>query len=88
MKKIIKGKRVFKVKKRGKNMNATLEKPETLINYLNNEDLIFINGMKSYIKELKALPPEKAKQEAEKALFRTGVTDENGKVKENIVSWE
>lgn len=53
---------------------------------LNEIDEEYIEGMRAYIRRLKALPAEEAKMEAEAALLRTGVIDNNGNLKENIVS--
>lgn len=46
-------------------------------------DAKMIAGMDRYIEELKTIPVEQAME----ILRRTGVVDESGKPKENIVSW-
>ncbi len=46
-------------------------------------DAKMIAGMDRYIEELKTIPVEQAME----ILRRTGVVDESGKTKENIVSW-
>ena len=48
---------------------------------LNATDKVYCDGMRAYIRQWKEMPSEKAKIEAEKALFRTGVIDKNGNVK-------
>jgi len=48
-------------------------------------------AMDSYISELKRVKkesPEKAYNDAKKALIRTGVMTKNGNMKKKIVSWE
>ena len=55
---------------------------------LQQSDKEYIEGMKRYLEELKQQPPEQAKDEAKKALIRTGVLTRNGKPKKTIVSWE
>ena len=42
--------------------------------------------LERHLAELKALPREQAIEEAREALYETGVTDEDGKVKERIVT--
>ena len=46
----------------------------------------FAEFVKHYIAELNALPPEEARRISKENLIRTGVLDENGNVKENIVT--
>lgn len=46
-------------------------------------DTEMLKGMDRYIEELKTIPVEQALE----ILRRTGVIDETGKTKENIVSW-
>lgn len=46
-------------------------------------DTEMIKGMDRYIEELKKITPEQAFE----ILRRTGVVGEDGKTKENIVSW-
>lgn len=46
-----------------------------------------IRGMDEYIEYLKSLPPEQARKDARQTLIKTGVLDEDGNPKENIVSW-
>ena len=65
-----------------KNMTATL------LLGMDKEDAEFIEGMRQYINKLRSLSPECAKKEAQEALIRTGVLDEHGNPKKNIVSWE
>lgn len=55
---------------------------------LQKDDAKFLEEMDRYIEQLKSRPPQVAKKEAREALYRTGVIDQNGKLKENIVSWE
>lgn len=45
-----------------------------------------IENMKQYLEKIKSLPPEERKVEAKKSLFESGVADENGKIKEQIVT--
>lgn len=46
-------------------------------------DMEMLKGMDRYIEDLKTIPVEQALE----ILRRTGVIDETGKTKENIVSW-
>lgn len=46
----------------------------------------FAKSVKEYIKSLKAMDPEKAKQISRDTLIKTGVLDENGNTKETIVT--
>lgn len=46
-------------------------------------DAEMIKGMDRYIEELKSISVEEARE----ILKRTGVLDENGNPKENIVTW-
>ena len=55
---------------------------------LQEQDNKFIEEMQKYLKELQSKSPEEAKQEAQEALLRTGVTTKSGKLKKSIVSWE
>lgn len=55
---------------------------------LEKKDREFINGMEMYIQKLLSEAEEVAREDAYSALIRTGVTDENGELKKNIVSWE
>lgn len=55
---------------------------------LKKEQDAYLNDMKKYIKSLKQLPQNEAAKKSKEALIRTGVIDKNGKLKENIVSWE
>lgn len=66
--------------KGGRNMANTM--------LLEKKDREFINGMEMYIQKLLSEAEEIAREEAHSALIRTGVTDENGELKKNIVSWE
>lgn len=50
----------------------------------NDEELI--KGMEEYILRLQENIEEDARQEAIRALIRTGVLDENGNTKESIVT--
>ncbi len=52
------------------------------------DDQNFIQSMTEYIKTLRAQTPEIAREEARNALYRTGVTTKDGKLKDSIVSWE
>ena len=50
-----------------------------------------VEGMKKYIAKLMeegTKAPEKTREEAIEALTRTGVLSEDGKTKDEIVSWE
>lgn len=50
-----------------------------------------MEGMKKYIAKLMeegTKAPEKTREEAIEALKRTGVLSEDGKTKDEIVSWE
>lgn len=50
----------------------------------------FARGMDIYINELRQrweASPETAYREASESLRRSGVADENGKIKDKIVSW-
>lgn len=67
-------------------MGTVADNSKGIMDFLKEKDDVFLDGMRAYIKKLKALSPEEAKKEAEKALFRTGVTDADGNVKEKIVS--
>ncbi|MBR1598224.1 MAG: hypothetical protein IJ661_04815 [Lachnospiraceae bacterium] len=46
----------------------------------------FSSGIKEYIEKLKNMDPEEAKKISIDALKQTGVLDENGNTKENIVT--
>ena len=48
----------------------------------------YLQEMDKYIMHLQAQPLDVAKQEAIRALKRTGVMTSNGKQKKKIVSWE
>ena len=47
----------------------------------------WVDGIREYIEEQKKLPPEQARKEAFEDLYAAGVIHENGKAKDNIVSW-
>lgn len=46
----------------------------------------YIRGMREYIENLKTMEREQAKKIARDTLIKTGVLDENGNSKENIVT--
>lgn len=51
----------------------------------------FVQKMEDYInmfEKLIAENPEKAKKEAKESLIRSGIANENGDIKEIIVSWD
>lgn len=58
---------------------------------IHEDENAFARDMGSYIKQLRQRweeSPETAYREASESLRRSGVADENGKVKDKIVSWE
>ena len=55
------------------------------------DDLEFANVMQNYLEQLKKQSqesPSKAKKEAKESLTRMGVLTPDGKVKDQIVSWD
>lgn len=44
----------------------------------------YISGMDQYIEQLKYMEPEKAKEKAKESLIRSGIMDENGKLRKHI----
>ena len=47
----------------------------------------WIKEMRLYIEEQKLLSPEQTRKEAFEDLYASGVIDEKGRAKKNIVSW-
>ncbi len=61
----------------------------TTAELLQKEDDNYLDGMKKYFNELKKKQeesPQKASNDAKKALIRTGVANSKGKIKKKIVS--
>lgn len=46
----------------------------------------YIRGMQEYINKLRTMDREEAKKISKETLIKTGVLDENGNAKENIVT--
>lgn len=58
---------------------------------LRQDEMAMVRSMEKYVSTIQKsalADPEQAKQDARKALIRTGVATSNGNLKKVIVSWE
>lgn len=55
---------------------------------LQSYDERLADSIQKYVEELRSQPPDIAERKAAEALRRTGITTEDGKAKDKIVSWE